>query len=175
MLGNSEWYAGEFGLVKEEGMSLGDLREALAQHYGLNDEVQDWLVLKHYHSQTTEGSKSKTVYIDQPDKPTPTRELLLMGRYLLAVHMVKGDAREVDCSCDSAFMERVMDKVGQSIRAEHDKLGVSREIPIFLFMDNAGGHGTKEAIEEYAFLLKEKHNVVCTFQCPRFPATNTYA
>ena len=30
-LRNGEWYAEELGLVKEEGMLLGDLREALAQ------------------------------------------------------------------------------------------------------------------------------------------------
>ena len=171
-LKNGEWYAEELRLVKEEGMPLEDLQEALAGHYGLNDEVRDRLVLKYYRSQTTEGSKPKVMYVDHARKPTPTREVLLMGGHSLAVRMKKGDEREVDCSCDSAFMERIMDEMGQAIRDVYDTLGVSREIPIFLFMDNAGGHGTREAIDAYVALLKEKHNVVCVFQCPRSPATN---
>ena len=45
-------------------------------------------------------------------------------------------------------MEKIMDEVGNCIRAHYDKLEVSREIPIFLFMDNAGGHGTKEIVDK---------------------------
>ena len=88
-----------------------------------------------------------------------------MGGHLLDVRMNKGDKHKVDFSCDLAFMERIMDEVGQAIRDEHNKLQVSREIPIFLFMDNAGGHETKETIEEYVSPLKVKYNVVCMFQC----------
>ena len=99
-LRNGEWYAEELGLVREEGMSPGDLREVLTQHYGLNDEVRDRLALKHYRGQTTEGSKPTAVYLDDPGKPTPTREVLLMGGHSLVVRMNKGDERKVDCSCD---------------------------------------------------------------------------
>ena len=68
-------------------MYLGDLRETLVQHYGLNNEVRDQLVLKHYRNQTTEGSKPKFVHVDHPRKTIPTREVLLMGVHFLAVHM----------------------------------------------------------------------------------------
>ena len=72
-------------------MSLGDLREALAQHYGLNDEVRDRLVLKHYRSQTTEGSKPKTMDVNHPPgKAIPTWEMLLVGGHSLVVRMNKG-------------------------------------------------------------------------------------
>ena len=170
-LRNGEWYAEEVGLIKE-GMTLGDLREALAQHYGLNDEVRDRLVLRHYRDQTTEGSKPKPMYVDDPEKGVPTQEVLLMGGHSLVVRMKKGDEREVDCSCNSEFMEKIMDEVGKAIRKHYDKLGISREIPIFLFLDNAGGHGTQETVDKYVASLKEDHNVVCMFQRPRSPATN---
>ena len=39
-------------------------------------------------------------------------------------------------------------------------------------MDNAGGHGTKNAIETYTNQLKEEHNVVIIHQIPRSPETN---
>ena len=70
-LKNGEWYAEELGLVKEEGMSLGDLREALPQHYGLNDEVRDRLELKHYRSQTTEGSNPRPYLLISRISPPP--------------------------------------------------------------------------------------------------------
>ena len=83
-----------------------------------------------------------------------------MGGHSLVVGMEKGDEREVDCNCNSEFMERIMDDVGKSIREHYEKLGVERETPIFLFLDNAGGHGTKETVGAYVASLKEDHNVV---------------
>jgi hypothetical protein len=39
-------------------------------------------------------------------------------------------------------------------------------------MDNAGGHGTKVAIEEYTQNLRENFNIVIVHQPPRSPDTN---
>ena len=39
-------------------------------------------------------------------------------------------------------------------------------------MDNAGGHGTKEATEEYTNYLKQEYNIEVVFQVPRSPYTN---
>ena len=39
-------------------------------------------------------------------------------------------------------------------------------------MDNAGGHGSDDAIEKYVALLKNKYNVTTIFQVPRSPYTN---
>ena len=44
--------------------------------------------------------------------------------------------------------------------------------PIYLQMDNAIGHGTKEAIREYTQLLQQQFNIVLLPQCPRSPETN---
>ena len=39
-------------------------------------------------------------------------------------------------------------------------------------MDNVGGHGTKDAIETYVQLLKDKFNVIVEHQTPRSPEFN---
>ena len=45
-------------------------------------------------------------------------------------------------------------------------------MPIYLIMDNAGGYGTKECIESYVKLLKDKYNIIIKHQIPRSPETN---
>jgi len=49
---------------------------------------------------------------------------------------------------------------------------VSKDIPIYLIMDNAGGHGTVKAIGQYARILKEKYNIIVKHQIPHSPETN---
>ena len=50
--------------------------------------------------------------------------------------------------------------------------GFRADETIYLFMDNAGGHGTREAIDEYTKILLEKHKIEIIHQCPRSPETN---
>ena len=61
-------------------------------------------------------------------------------------------------------MLQAMDRVGASISDAY--YWISRSEKCYLVMDNAGGHGTREAIEEYVRLLKEKWNVETIFQVP---------
>ena len=68
------------------------------------------------------------------------------------------------------FMKKVMPEVGEAIRASYN--WVPDEITIFLYLDNAGGHGTKEVVEAYVNNLAEVFNVICVHQRPRSPATN---
>ena len=44
--------------------------------------------------------------------------------------------------------------------------------PIYLVMDNAGCHGTQEAIEEYTRRLRNEYNVVIKFQPAHSPEVN---
>ena len=39
-------------------------------------------------------------------------------------------------------------------------------------MDNAGGHGTNEAIQQYRSNLHNNYNVAIIWQVPRLPCTN---
>ena len=75
-----------------------------------------------------------------------------------------------DVSCNSGFMRDHMLSIGAKIREKMHWIDADK--PIFLVMDNAGGHGTKDAIEAYVDGLKEEHNVVVVWQIPRSPETN---
>ena len=81
-----------------------------------------------------------------------------------------GTLVEVDVSCDSAFMLQVMPKLGRSIRQSMEHFPLNE--PIFLQLDNAGGHGTKKAIGEYTGLLRAQFNIIVKFQPPRSPELN---
>ena len=89
---------------------------------------------------------------------------------LQIVGVYDSDKRMVDVSCDSEYMDEVMPQVGQAIRDTYH--WVPREHPIFLYLDNAGGHGTQEIVDKYVKYLKDDFNVVCVHQRPRSPATN---
>ena len=120
-------------------------------------------MLKHYRDQATESSKPKAVYINHPRKATPTQEVLLVDG--------KGDKHTVDCFCNLVPMEHIMGKVGQEIQNAYGKLKIKtdrqrqrqrqREISIYLFMDNTGGHGTKETTEAYIALKENPILCVC--------------
>ena len=81
-----------------------------------------------------------------------------------------GEELEVDCNCDSAFMLRHMDRLGQAARSKF--YWVPMNVEIDCIMDNAGGHGTDEAKAEYTDLLKEKYNIQVVWQVPQSPETN---
>ena len=67
-------------------------------------------------------------------------------------------------------MLQVMPELGASIR--QSMIHVPRDQPIFLQMDNAGGHGTQEAIDEYTRLLRTQFNIIVKFQPARSPELN---
>ena len=63
-----------------------------------------------------------------------------------------------------------MDRVGKAIRDAYH--WVEREQKCFLVMDNAGGHGTKAAIQQYEMHLRKEYNIHIIWQVPRLPYTN---
>jgi hypothetical protein len=86
------------------------------------------------------------------------------------VYYEEGDMVFKDVSCDSNFMLGVMGKVGNAIREKFS--WVPAEETVYLVMDNAGGHGTSEAIEKYTQMLKDEYNIEIIHQVPRSPETN---
>ena len=72
---------------------------------------------------------------------------VIHGDILIKVRVEKGEIVEVDCLCDSEYMLAVMDRVGKAIQLSFH--WIPKEELCFLNMDNAGGHGTKEIVEEY--------------------------
>ena len=47
--------------------------------------------------------------------------------------------------------------------------------PIFLFLGNAGGHGTQYVVDAYVKGLEDDFTVICIYQHPCLPATNILA
>jgi hypothetical protein len=62
-----------------------------------------------------------------------------------------------DITCDSDYMLRVMPLVGIAIREKMP--WVPQDETIYLVMDNAGGHGTEEAIGEYTRWMWREFNI----------------
>ena len=77
---------------------------------------------------------------------------------------------EEDASCNSEFMLSAMDRVGVAIREKYHWVLITHKI--YLVMDNAGGHGSNDAIAQYKKMLEDDHNIEIIFQTPRSPYTN---
>ena len=172
LLKNGGWYD-----LIADGTTLGDLKESLAEIYDLDEDIEERLVIKIYPGGefNEDGTRRKPSYIHD-ERRILEPELLKMDGAILVVRYEgrkggqKGYTREVDINCDSEYMTRTMPKVGEAIRDSYH--WVDMETPIFLYLDNAGGHGTDECVEAYKNRLAEDYNVVCVHQCPRSPATN---
>jgi hypothetical protein len=64
----------------------------------------------------------------------------------------------------------MMPTIGAEI---HQKMPwVHCDQPIYLILNNAGGHGTRQAIDEYTRQLREQHNMILRFQPPCSPELN---
>ena len=81
-----------------------------------------------------------------------------------------GDEVEVDCSCDSEYMLHAIDQVGKAIQNAYH--WIAMETKCYLVMDNAGGHGTNDAIQQYTNNLRKNYNIAIIWQVPRSPYTN---
>ena len=81
-----------------------------------------------------------------------------------------GDEVEEDCSCDSEYMLTAMTRVGAAICKAYHWIPITHKC--YLVMDNAGGHGTQDAINSYTQKLVDDYNIVIIHQIPRSPYTN---
>ena len=88
----------------------------------------------------------------------------------LRVNVPKNTTVQRDVNCDSQFMLDSMQEIGTSIRDAYSFLPQST--PIYLFMDNAGGHGKNDCKEQYVEYLKEHFNIIIEWQVPHSPETN---
>ena len=163
-----------------EGMSLDEMRDAMKHHFALDDAVCDRIEFI-YKTKIGRKGNTKEVRIkdgeaklegairEEDDPVEPSRPLTLNDLNVKVRHQI-GDTVETDVNCDSQYMLAAMDRVGAAIRAAYHWIPLTTEC--YLVMDNAGGHGTSEAIEEYVAKLKNDWNVKTIFQIPRSPYTN---
>ena len=139
--------------------TVADIIDVVAGNGGLDQDVVDRLVLR-YQSCSLAGNKTWKV-LDETDKVRNKKTRSGAGQALRPLTLADlelstckraGEIIQEDCSCDSTFMLRVMDGIGKKIREKYYWVPASKTI--YWCMDNAGGHGTKDAIDEYYKDLK---------------------
>jgi hypothetical protein len=123
----------------------------------------------------------KTVKIDDCDekillkkkiRATPNGKLrkLTFEDITLQVCVPKGTEVERDTSCDSTFMTKAINEIGKSIRNAYHF--IPKTETIYLFMDNAGGHGKNDVKDDYVSKLENEFNIEVVWQVARSPETN---
>ena len=132
-----------------------EYKKLIVDNYELDDDVGEQLEFRYitYDHFNVDGSCKKR-YLDLLDddilegKQRIDQEGNNIPLTLEHIHLFrKLDARtkvEMDISCDSTFMRQTMPEVGKAI---HQQMPwIPRGQPVYLQMDNAGGHGTKATI-----------------------------
>jgi hypothetical protein len=103
--------------------------------------------------------------------PGTDKRPLVFDDVVLHVKIPSGSYIEEDCTCDSTFMLDIIHEIGVNIRASFDWLPQETE-EIHLFMDNAGGHSTNDAREQYVSILKSEFKIIVIGQIANSPETN---
>jgi len=173
-----------------EDITAGDLCDAIAEFYGLSEFVTDRLELL-YPDYKQDGQQKKGKgknyiikrheVLSSLERYTPTsngqKVKVELSDIEIGVRYQKKDKITKDVSCDSKWMLETMDEVGKAIRAAYhwvkwNPRNVQQSDTIYLVMDNAGGHGTDEAVSQYTEDLKNKYKIEIVQQVPRSPETN---
>ena len=173
-----------------EDITAGDLCDAIAEFYGLSEFVTDRLELL-FPNYNEDGQRKKNQgknYVIKRDEVlssleryTPTsngqKVKVELSDVEIGVRYQKNDKITKDVSCDSKWMLETMDGVGKAIREAYhwvkwNPRNVQQSNTIYLVMDNAGGHGTDEAVQQYSKDLKNNYKIEIVHQVPRSPETN---
>jgi hypothetical protein len=164
-------------------MSLQELVMHIAEAYLLDDFIKERIVLS-YHTYTKSGKTKKVERIHQNENdnlPTISNNRIVINEQGierpptlndLTMHdeYHPGNTVENDITCDSSFMLKIIEDVAHSICESFHWVALDK--PIHLFMDNAGGHGSDEAKNEYVSILFFKFNILVIWQIPNSPETN---
>jgi hypothetical protein len=152
--------------------------------YGLHEDVAEHLTFSHCTHKKNGKREIKRRYMDENgvgynellignqtfiDEHGVSQELTI-NDIGLSVRVPRGSEVEKDVSCDSTFMLESLEDAGTSIRSALH--WVDSDDPIYLFIDNAGGHGTDEAKGEYESTLLKKYRIIVVWQVPNSPETN---
>jgi hypothetical protein len=152
--------------------------------YGLHGDIAEHLTFSHYSHNKNGKKEVKRRYMDENGEGYD--QLIIVNQEFideygicqqltiddidLSVRVPGGSEVEKDTVCDSAFLLQSLEGVGTSIRAALH--WVDNEEPIYLFIDNAGGHGTSEAKGKYEDKLLNKYKIIVVWQVPNSPETN---
>ena len=156
-----------------------DLIELIAETYEIDEDQEDYLCLR--YSTFTENGVKKIVTLGNGEsilegktlrEEDGTVRVLTLADLNLFKMRPAGTEVVKDVNCDSEFMLRVMPSIGEAYRQKMRNIGVPDNELVYLVMDNAGGHGTDDAIDEYTRTLRDEHNIEIIHQAARSPETN---
>ena len=99
------------------------------------------------------------------------RRALTMNDLTLHRNISPGTQLRRDTTCNSRYMLDNIHTIGKSIRKAYHWTRVDTT-PIYLILDNAGGHGTTKAKQDYENILKKDYNIILDWQVPNSPETN---
>mmetsp|Transcript_22699 Transcript_22699/g.53836 ORF Transcript_22699/g.53836 Transcript_22699/m.53836 type:complete len:948 (+) Transcript_22699:244-3087(+) len=177
---NDEIKKGGWKEFYDEGMTAEELFDVVSEYYDLSEHVTDRLELNYLYNKGATRKKFKKIAAEEVVLPatSPRKKRDGTGALVpvtlndleLCVRYQNGDMVEEDVSCDSTWMKDNMDDIATSIRAAYHWL--NKEDVIYLVMDNAGGHGTDECVDEYTKGLLDKHSIQIVQQVARSPETN---
>jgi hypothetical protein len=134
----------------------------IANNYDLEEEVAERLSLRY---NTYPRGEKRTVTLGQNEfllvreitEENGARRALTVDDLTLIQRLEAGTIVQEDINCDSDYMLDVMPRIGAAIRQKMN--WVPENEIIILVMDNAGGHGTVEAIEQYTRHLLENYRI----------------
>ena len=168
--------------------SVQDFLRIIEDTYDMDTDIGEDLVLVYNSIQVTKStgvSKPKLVKLGHDlDGPVLTNRkikftnkegkvcerMLNINDLELRVNPQMGKFVERDITCDSSFMMDHIRMIGKSIREAYSFL--PDDHPIYLFMDNAGGHGKTEIKRQYETILKQEFEISIEWQVPNSPETN---
>ena len=133
-------------ITPDRDITVQDHAETIGKHYRLALDIVDHLVFQ-YKTKTGDDGKEKIVYLHgrdslvgkkirkQNESAIPAVDVTF-DDIQLKVRVNVGDKYERDCSCDSAYMKRVMGDIGHALRQKFH--WAPEQQTIYLVMDNAG-------------------------------------
>ena len=164
-------------------ISIAEVSFWMEDAYGLDADVTDALVFsyKNFIKDSTSKTPFKWIRLTQQDgyllhrrsiRPAVDAELrpLAITDIKVEVGVPSGTPVQKDISCDSDFMLDIIHEAGRAIRSSFSFVPPSTTI--YLFMDNAGGHGKDEVKKKYVRKLKTIYNIEVVWQVPNSPETN---
>ena len=138
-------------------INVAELKQLIFEYYDLDEAVVDRLEFS-FKSKIGKNGNDKLVVIEDDGKNINTKKVrknddpnlpavdILIEDIELKVRQKLGDEVEEDASCDSEFMLSAMDRVGVAIQEKYHWVPITQKC--YLVMDNAGGHGSNDAIAQ---------------------------
>jgi hypothetical protein len=177
LLRDGEWM---FTCTIDDNTSIQEVLSEIHCIYGLEDSIIEKLCFSYYSHNSNGKKEVKRILSDDSNSllignryltdENGSRRLLTISDLQLHVRIPSNTEIQRDTTCDSKFMLETVHDVGTSIRASMH--WIHPDEPITLFMDNAGGHGTNLAKEEYVRILSKKYKILVEWQIPNSPDTN---